>query len=241
MDYYWDYWLNYLLYSAMKKSIIIIQVLLLSLVNVTFAQQQSDRFESTIQEFELQDKANGYQPEAVLFTGSSSIRMWKTLKDDMSPIPVLNRGFGGSTIPEVIHYADRIILHHQPKIIVLYCGENDLSNDEAKPKLALKSLKNFHRYVNENLPETKIFFIAIKPSIRRWNYWPKFQEANSKIKKYIGKKDDIFYIDTASKMLDDQGVVLQDIFIEDNLHMNSKGYDIWTKTIKPIMEVHYPN
>jgi len=223
----------------MNKKLSLYFILIFFTTTFSYGQQNPGRFKSTILEFEQEDKANGYQPEAILFTGSSSIRMWKSLGQDMDPMLAVNRGFGGSTIPEVLYYADRIVLPHHPKIIVLYCGENDLSNDEAKSNLALKSFKKLHKYLKEKLPDTKLFFIAIKPSIRRWNYWPKFQVANQKIKRYIDKKEKYFFIDTASKMLDDQGVVLQDIFIDDNLHMNSKGYDIWTKTIKPIIEAHY--
>jgi lysophospholipase L1-like esterase len=167
--------------------------------------------------------------------------MWKSLENDISPISVLNRGFGGSTIPEVTYYADRIILPHQPKILVFYCGENDLANDDAKSKLALKSFKKFYTYMKKNLPETEVFFIAIKPSVKRWNYWNKMNEANSKIKKFVDRKDNYYFVDTASKMLDENGIVLQDIFIKDNLHMNAKGYEIWTNTLKPILEQHYAN
>ncbi len=224
----------------MKKSRFICFILLLQLFQtVGFAQNDLNRFEEDIAAFEAEDKQNGYQPDAILFTGSSSIRMWKTLAKDMAPIPVLNRGFGGSTIPEVLYYADRIILPHRPKIIVFYCGENDLSNDETKSVLALKSFKKFHTYMEEHLPETKVFFLAIKPSIKRWNYWTKLSDANEKINKYINKIDNYYFIDTASEMLDENGMVLQDIFIEDNLHMNGKGYEIWTNTLKPELEKHY--
>jgi lysophospholipase L1-like esterase len=203
---------------------------------LSIAQPNPNRFESTIQEFENEDKANGYLPEYVLFTGSSSIRMWKTLEADMAPVPVLNRGFGGSTIPDVLYFADRIILPHHPKTIVFYCGENDLSNDEAEAKLALKRFKEFHKYLKKNLPETQLYFIAIKPSIRRENYWPKLQEANKKLKKFMDGKKNYFFVDVASKMLDENGKVFQDIFLEDNLHMNEKGYKIWTETLKPLLE-----
>lgn len=203
------------------------------------AQQKLDKFESEIVVYEQEDQKAGYDPNAILFTGSSSIRMWKTVDADMEQMKVVNRGFGGSTIPEVTYYADRIIKPHQPKIMVFYCGENDLSNDEAKSSLALKSFKKFYKYMKENLPDTKVFFIAIKPSIRRWNYWPKMVDANTKIKKYINKKDNYYFVDTASPMLDVEGVVLQDIFIEDNLHMNAKGYEIWTNTLKPILTQYY--
>jgi lysophospholipase L1-like esterase len=223
----------------MKKLQLYFTALLFILPGLCIAQEKPDRFESTIREFEQQDKANGYKPEAVLFTGSSSIRMWKTLSDDMAPMPVLNRGFGGSTIPEVLYYANRIILPHKPRVIVFYCGENDLSNDEAKTSLALKSFKKFHQYMKDNLPETQLYFIAIKPSISREKYWSKIQKANKKIEKFISKKKNYFFVDTAFKMLDENGKVLQDIFLEDNLHMNAKGYTIWTETIKPMLETYY--
>jgi len=203
------------------------------------AQIKLDRFESAIIEFEKEDRAEGFQPQAILFTGSSSIRRWETLLEDMSPIPVINRGFGGSTIPEVLHYADRIILPHQPKMIVLYCGENDLANDESKAKLAFKSFKKFHNYIIDNLPDTRVYFIAIKPSIKREKYWPKMQKANQMIRRFIKRKKNFYYLDTSSKMLDENGHVLQDIFIKDDLHLNKKGYQIWIKTIKPILERDY--
>lgn len=223
----------------MKKQFFILIVLFCWIASIGFAQQKLDKFESAILKYEEQDQKNGYQPESVLFTGSSSIRMWKSLAEDMSPIPVLNRGFGGSTIPEVTYYADRIILPHHPKIIVFYCGENDLSNDEAKSDLALKSFEEFHRFMNDKLPKTKVFFIAIKPSISRWHYWSKMNEANEKIEKFINSKDNYYFVDTASGMLDENGTVLQDIFIKDNLHMNAKGYAIWTKVVKPLLEEYY--
>lgn len=215
----------------------------ISLILICFAifsyGQKLDKFESTIVEYEKEDSIKGYQPEAILFTGSSSIRMWKSLSEDWSPMKTINRGFGGSTIPEVTYYADRLIKPHQPKIIVFYCGENDLSNDDTKAKLALKSFKLFAKYIKTNLPDTKVFFIAIKPSIKRWNYWPKLNEANIKLEKFISKQDNYYFVDVAAPMLDDKGIVLQDIFIEDNLHMNAKGYEIWKNTLAPVLEKHY--
>jgi lysophospholipase L1-like esterase len=224
----------------MKNAPILIVILLYVFPFITQA-QKIDRFEKAIIQFEEEDKLNGIQQGTILFTGSSSIKLWKTLKEDMDPMKVVNRGFGGSTIPEVTYYAERIILPYKPEILVIYCGENDLANDETKSSQALKNFKLFSKYMKKNLPETKVFFIAIKPSIRRWRYHGKFEEANEKIEKYISKNENYFFIDTASKMLDENMVVKQDIFIKDNLHMNSKGYDIWTETVKPILAEHYSN
>ena len=224
----------------MKNRPLFTILLLVGFLSVSYG-QKLDRFESTIVQYEEDDKSSGLHPEAVLFTGSSSIRRWKSLAVDFAPIPVLNRGFGGSTIPEVTHYAERIILPHKPKIIVFYCGENDLSNDEAEAELALKSFQDFSEWLASHLPETKLFFIAIKPSIRRWHYWPKMTEANQLLKNFIDKNDNYYYIDVASNMLDNEGVVLQDIFVEDNLHLNEKGYKIWTDLVRPVLEQYYAN
>ncbi len=207
--------------------------------NIILAQQTTSHFESTFIEFEQEDQKIGYNSNTIIFTGSSSIKMWKTLKEDMAPMDVINRGFGGSTIPEVTAIAGRILLPHHPKIMVFYCGENDLANDHTKPDLALKSFKLFYDYMQENMPKTKVFFIAIKPSISRVKYWDKMKKANQLIEKFIDEKNNYFFIDTATLMLDENGNVLQDIFIKDNLHMNAKGYAIWTKEIKPILERHY--
>ncbi len=223
----------------MKKQRFFLLLILVTLCQAAFSQPKIDRFEKTILEFETEDRAEGYHPEAILFTGSSSIRMWKTLQQDMTPLPAINRGFGGSTIPEVIHYADRIILPHHPKLLVLYCGENDIAHDDVPAKTAVKSFKKFYAWMQDNLPDTKVFFLPLKPSVSRWKYWEKFQKANKKIKKFIEKKDDWYYIDTASAMLDDNGMVKKDIFIKDNLHMNAKGYAIWTKVVKPVLEKYY--
>jgi len=225
----------------MKRHYFIFLFLITGLSTHSFAQQKLDKFESSILKFEQEDKIYGYHAKTVMFTGSSSIKMWGTLEKDMSPIPVINRGFGGSTIPEITYYADRIILPHRPEIIVFYCGENDLANDHSIPNLALDGFTAFHTYMKLNLPETKVFFIAIKPSISRWRYWKKMTEANEKIEKFIDGLDNYYFVDTAAEMLDESGNVLQDIFIKDDLHMNAKGYAIWTNVIKPILDEHYVN
>lgn len=225
---------------AMKKAFLPFLILILIIPFFSSA-QKLDRFEKEIIKFENEDRRNGVKQNTILFTGSSSIRMWKTLKKDMAPMKVLNRGFGGSKIPEITYYADRIIKPHQPDILVFYCGENDLSNDETKSKDVLKSFKKFSKYMKKNLPDTKVFFIAMKPTIRRWRYWQKLSEGNKKIEKFVNRKYNYYYIDTASKMLDEKNRVMQDIFIKDNLHMNPNGYAIWTEIIRPILEEHYDN
>jgi len=215
----------------MKRILLLISVFLLA--SQLFSQDKLDRYDAEIRKFELEDSISGIRKKAILFTGSSSIRLWKTLEADMAPLKVLNRGFGGSTLPEVTHYADRIILPYKPNIIVLYCGENDISNDETTPDDVFASFVVFHKFLRKNLPKTQLYYISMKPSVSRWKYWPKINEANLKIEAFIKKRKNYHYVDTASKMMDSNGMVFQDIFLQDNLHMNEKGYAIWTEVINP--------
>ncbi len=214
-------------------------VLLIMVGGSLVAQVDISRFEKEIRAFEKEDSALGINRHAILFAGSSSIRLWSSLEKDMFPLSVLNRGFGGSTLPELIHYADRIILPYKPDIIVLYCGENDLANDETSADQVYNNFKKFYKYLRKQLPTTRLYYISIKPSVKRWEYWPKFKEANQKIAKFMRRHKRCYYIDTASKMLDENGVVYQDIFVEDKLHMNAKGYAIWTGVLKPALQIAY--
>ena len=199
---------------------------------------QLDRFEKVIQSYEADDKENPIKEGGIVFTGSSSIRLWKSLKEDMKPLPVHNRGFGGSTIPEVIHYADRIVFPYQPEIIVFYCGENDIAAG-ANPKEVFESYKTFVSTMEEKLPNTKLIFLAMKPSVARWKLWEKYQEGNQMIKAYTDQKDHLFYLAVDKPMLGSEGIVDSTIFVKDMLHMNAKGYERWTKVVRPFLEEQY--
>lgn len=218
----------------------ILFILTISVCGSIAAQPDLARFESEIKAFELQDSTFGIKQNTILFTGSSSIRLWTTLEEDMNPLPILNRGFGGSTLPEVIHYADRIILPYKPDIIVLYCGENDLANDETTADEVYNNFRILYEYLRKHLPSTHLYYISMKPSVKRWDYWSKIDAGNKKIAKFIGKHRKYHYIDISGKMLDQDGVVYKDLFVEDQLHLNAKGYAIWTDIIKPKLMQHYP-
>jgi len=198
------------------------------------AQTIDIQFESEIEHFEMLDKQNGYTKNAILFTGSSSIRKWSSLTDDMVELPVLNRGFGGSTIPEVLYFADRYIFQHNPQIIVFYCGENDISKG-ATPQQVFNSFKTFAELIEERLPKTELVYISMKPSLARWNLWGKYEQGEALISTYINEKPNIHYMDSSLSMLQVNGQVKSDIFIEDGLHMNANGYEGWTDQLKPIL------
>lgn len=194
-------------------------------------------WEPAIKRFEKLDKKSPPPQEAIVFTGSSSIRLWKTLEADMQPLPVINRGFGGSKIAYVTHYADRIVIPYRPKIVLLYAGDNDLAMEDSKtPMELLEDFKQFVAKIHSALPLTKIFFVSIKPSVRRWLLWPKVQETNQLIKEWTQSDERIGFIDVTTMMLDEDGKVKSTLFTQDGLHLNQQGYTVWSSVIKPIVE-----
>lgn len=197
-------------------------------------------WESSIQGFEEHDKESDLPEDPILFVGSSSIRFWDSLSEDMAPLPVLNRGFGGAKIPDVIHYASRIVLPYEPRIIVLYCGDNDLSmGRKHSAEEVLADYQSFVDLVHDRQPDTRIYYISIKPSKTRWEYWPAMTQANRMIRQFSEEHETLGFIDITSPMLDAQGRPREDILIADGIHMNDQGYDIWTSIIKPVLEDQY--
>jgi len=193
-----------------------------------------DRFEQAIVAFEEEDKTARYSSDLILFTGSSSIRFWKTLAEDMAPHPVLNRGFGGSILPEMNHYFERIVKKYQPKIIFLYCGENDIAIDYS-PEETYSAYRQFISLCKAELPNTKIVFISMKPSPSRWDKWTNADRTNKMIDAYSKTQGQLYYIDVGPTMM--QGTEPdKSIFVSDMLHMNPEGYKRWTKLIKPVLD-----
>ena len=193
-----------------------------------------DRFEAEIKKFEEADQAQMPPKGAVLFTGSSSIRLWSSLEQDFAPLPVINRGFGGSTIPEVNYYAQRIIYKYQPGVIVFYCGENDMAENDAPP-VVFQNFKKFIGEVEKNLPKTTVIIISAKPSPQRWNLWRSFQQYNLMVEQFAKNRPNLRYMDVSGQLLGADGQPDPNFFVEDKLHLNSKGYERWTNVLKPII------
>lgn len=195
-----------------------------------------ERFESSIEYFESKDSVEQYPENSVLFLGSSSIRKWKTIREDMAPIPVIKRGFGGATLPEVTHYFERLVMPHKPKIIVVYAGENDIG-EGANAQDVLDDFLLFIDKKKAMLPESEMIYLAIKPSIARWEMWDMMKEANKLIGRHCQKTKDATFLDLSPSMLKSDKVTLDStIFIEDQLHLNANGYARWTNVIKPLLE-----
>lgn len=215
-------------------SIVLLMFVTVLLSNTIYAQEkgQVNKWESSIQAFEKQDKEQFPEPGIIEFAGSSSIVMWKTLAEDFKPLKVINRGFGGSQMFEVLQFADRIIIPYKPGIIVLYAGDNDIASGKA-PETVLNDFKLLVEKVHKALPETFIYYISIKPSILRWAMWQDMKKANELIQSFTKQNKFTEFIDIGSPMFDKEGKPRADLFLSDNLHINTEGYKIWTSVIKP--------
>ena len=194
------------------------------------AQSKTNAFEKEILAFEASDKTNPPPKHAVLFTGSSSIRMWKTLAKDLPDYRVINRGFGGSQISDCNYFADRIVLPYQPDVIVFYAGGNDI-NAKKSPETVFNDFKEFVAKVRVKLPATKIAYISIAGNPARWAQIDRVREANQLVRAYTRTVPGLSYIDTTSAMLGADGLPRPEIFVADKLHMNTNGYAIWTRVI----------
>jgi lysophospholipase L1-like esterase len=198
---------------------------------------QTEPFYSDIQSFKKQDSAHFPVKNAILFVGSSSFTKWTDVQNYFPQYTIINRGFGGSSLPDVIHFANDIIIPYQPKQIIIYCGENDLAGADkiVNGKVVLSRFTQLFTLIRKQLPKVAIAFVSMKPSPSRQHLLPKMTEGNSLIKKYLAKQKNTAYIDVYHKMFKPDGTIMNDIFSEDKLHMNAKGYAIWQKVITPFL------
>jgi hypothetical protein len=183
-------------------------------------------FESEINQFLKADSAHFPPPGAVLFAGSSTIRLWKGLPEDFKGHMIIQRGFGGSNMKALDFYIHNIVLAYKPAIIVVYEGDNDLAAG-VSPSAFIAQCDSFIRMVQQKLPETKIYFLSIKPSIAREKLIPLQESTNLALKKNLTRYHNTGFIDVCSQMFDSHGKLRTDIFGPDGLHMNRKGYLLW--------------
>ncbi len=192
------------------------------------------RFEEAISRFEAWDRQNSFADNAVLFVGSSSIRGWAT-REYFPTMRVINRGFGGSHISDVNHFAARVVFPYKPRVIAFYAGDNDIA-DGKSPEQVRDDYQAFVKLVRAKLPATRVIFIAIKPSLSRWEQWGRMHEANALIRELTRHDDRLLYADIAPPMLGDDGKPRKELFVKDGLHLNSTGYKLWTGVLTPIIE-----
>lgn len=195
------------------------------------AQEKEHRFEKEIAAYEQQDSQEFPLKGGIVFTGSSSIRMWKDLQDRFEGYNIIPRGFGGCQLSDVTYYANRILIPYRPSKIFVYAGDNDLAAGQT-PDEVYEEFLEFYQLMTDSLPETKVYYIAAKPSPRRQKLLPAYVKFNDRVAKFIKKHPCNWeFVDVFNAMLDEDGVPIRSLFLDDRLHMNSKGYDIWEKLI----------
>jgi len=198
----------------------------------SFAQPFADE----IQAFKNQDKLNPPPAHSILFVGSSSFRKWTDVSNYFPGYTIINRGFGGSSFPDVIRYTNDIIIPYHPKQVVIYCGDNDLAfSDAITADSVFERFRILFELIRTGLPGGNIVYVSIKPSPSRARLKEKMEKANLLIQTYLSIQSNAAFADVYHKMLNPDGSIMTDIFLEDNLHMNAKGYAIWQKVILPYL------
>lgn len=190
------------------------------------------RFENAIEAFEARDAKSPPPTGAILLTGSSSIARWNDqAAAALAPLTVIPRGFGGSVMGDVLHYLDRVALTYKPRAILIYEGDNDTWYKLSEDKI-VGQFEEIVARVHETLPETRIYALSVKPSVARVDVWPAAQKVSARLAAIAEADPLVHYIDVATPFLKADGSVMTDIFIEDGLHLNDKGNQIWGAAIK---------
>lgn len=207
----------------------------LTLPSLVLGQSDPDplRFQSEIDQFESYDLRNSFPAEAVLFVGSSSIRLWHTA-DAFPDITIINRGFGGAHVSDVIHYMQQTVLKYSPRAVVFYAGDNDIWDGKTSERV-VDDLTRFLSAVWSSRNDTHVYFIAIKPSPSRWSVWDRMRQANSLVAELAGKEERLTYVDIASPMLAHSDRPDSSLFVSDQLHLNEKGYQLWRNVVRPLL------
>ncbi|PJK00607.1 hypothetical protein CO641_01100 [Lysobacteraceae bacterium NML91-0213] len=180
--------------------------------------------------FAAEDAARPPPPRPVVFTGSSSVRMWPDLERAFGDLPVLNRGFGGSQFRDAVHYADEIAIRYRPRRVLIYSGDNDLMSGRSPAQVAADA-RRFAERIQRELPGTPVAFISIKPSPFNADRIGQQREANALIADWARRQPDVDYIDVFTPMLDAEGDPRDDLFLADRLHLNAQGYALWRQII----------
>jgi lysophospholipase L1-like esterase len=213
------------------------QFILLFFISMACLAASAQPFAGDIHDFKKQDSIKFPKKRSILFVGSSSFTKWTDVQDYFPGYRILNRGFGGSSLPDVIYYANEIIFPYRPKQIVIYCGENDLAaSDTVTGAMVFDRFKTLFDLIRQKKHRKNIVFISLKPSPSRAKMMTQQEIANNMIKSFIEKQKHAAFVDVYHKMLTAEGRPMPEIFLDDSLHMNAKGYAIWQREIQPYLK-----
>jgi len=212
-------------------------LLVVGLVSTAAAQRTSDpsRWADAIAAFDAD--AASRPSGAIVLTGSSSFALWRTMEEDLRPLTVIPRGFGGSTMADVLRHVDRLVLPYKPRAVVIYEGDNDTFAG-VPPEKIVGQLEEIISKIHTAQPDTRVYVLAVKPSLARVDVWEEAQETSELYKKIVGRDDRLHFVDVATPLLKADGTVMDDVFVDDGLHLNDKGNRIWAAAIKSaLMEI----
>jgi len=220
----------------MKRSSLKIIFLFISLSLVGSLSAQQSKYAGDFKDFNKQDSISAPPKGAILLIGSSSFRKWTDVQSYFPGYKIINRAFGGSTLPEVSAYADQNIAKYHPKQVIIYCGENDLaSSDTVTPMVVFNRFKQLFKIIRSRAGEVNVTFVSIKPSPIRKKLQLKVEESNKLIEAFLKTRSGTAFIDVYHPMLVKDRDINGSIFTSDSLHMNPKGYAIWKKVMLPYM------
>ena len=213
--------------------IILALLLIISCSPLKRFEETASKWENDIAKLERLDKSQDYSEDSILFIGSSSIRLWSSIKDDLNPYETIRRAYGGARYTDLIHFTKRLVSSHDIKAVGVFVanditgGMNDLTPPEVLnlAKFVVKQIRSSHL-------DTPIFFIETTPTPKRWKAWPEISNANDLIMRYCNEKKGLFYISTRDYFIDKNGLPKEDLFIKDKLHLNRNGYSVWGGIIK---------
>jgi lysophospholipase L1-like esterase len=195
------------------------------------------RFESELKKFDEADRAAPPRPGGIVFTGSSSIRLWSSLAADFPGMATLNRGFGGSEVDDAVRNVDRVVIRYQPAQVVFYSGDNDLNGGKS-PAAVAADYRRFVAAVHAKLPATRIVIVSIKPSLARWAIVDKMRETNRLVERMVaGDRKRLAFVDVFTPMLRADGKPRPELFVADGLHMTPAGYAIWKRALTPALKL----
>lgn len=194
------------------------------------AAPEADRWEKDIAAFEAADQADPPAPGGVLFTGSSTIRMWD-LQESLPDLPAVNRGFGGSAYADLDRHIGRIVAAHRPRTVVVYSGDNDVASGGA-PEKVFQDFASFAAKLHALRPDARLLVIPTKPSTARWDKWPAMKDLNARLAKWCGETPWAEYVDTVPVSLGPDGLPRKDLLLKDGLHLNREGYRLWAGVLK---------
>jgi lysophospholipase L1-like esterase len=195
-----------------------------------------ERYARDITVYEMGEQEDPPPEHPILFIGSSSIRLWDSLQVMFPDKPVLNRGFGGAVLTDLIYFFDRVVKPYHPVRVVIYCGDNDIARGYS-PRQVTKDFRELFNMIRGEFPGAGITYISIKPSPARWDLWTGMRKANHSIFEFLARQENTSYLDLEPIMVDrDRNYPRPDIFRPDSLHLNHKGYAAWAEALRPLLD-----